>query len=448
MNRLQIILLYDSAAMLTGTIRDHVNAFETMSRHQVHAIDANGAADERARLDLADVLVLHYSLVISSTRYIKPEFAKTITAFSGPKILFIQDEYRWVDRTSDAARNLGVSVIYTVVNEEVVRKIYRAPWFNNVRFEQTLTGYVPEALCARVVPSYQDRPIDVSYRARSLPGWLGDFAQEKQRIGVRFARDAQHYGLNCDIETSEGARIYGDDWIRFVANSKAVLGSESGASFIDFSGEVQKQVEAFERAHPDTPFEEVQRRFLEGRDRDIVINVISPRCFEAAALRTLLVLYPGTYSNVLEPNRHYVPLARDHSNMGEVVDYIRDPNRAGPIIDRAFQEVASAPRWTFSSFIKGFDQVAEDEHARSGKAPAGRETADYLLNLRSRAARRARPRNFKLRLANQVLKATFAAERGLLKALPLPVAKPLIEAGRAVGGGIKPLVRRLLVGSP
>src|SRR5262249_53162455 len=89
---------------------------------------------------------------------------------------------------------------------------------------------------------------------------------------------------------------------------------------------------------------------------NVVIQVISPRCFEAAALRTLMILYPGLYSGILEPWRHYVPLKRDHSNMDEVVAVVRDPIRAQKIIDAAYHEVALNPRYSFLAMVEEFDR--------------------------------------------------------------------------------------------
>ena len=276
-------------------------------------------------------------------------------------MLFIQDEFRWVDRTCSAAEALGVSVVFTVVNQDVIRKIYRTPYFNTVRFEQTLTGFVPEGLIGRAVPGYHQRTVDVSYRARKLPGWCGSFARQKWQIAERFAIDCKRLGLKFDYDTTEAGRIYGEKWIEFVSNSKATLGTESGASFVDYTGEVYAAIDEFERANPAATFDEVRDRFLEGRDGQIVIHVISPRCFEAAALRTLMILYPGDYSGILEPGRHYVELQHDHSNMDEVVAVLMNPDRAGKIIERAYTEVAVSGRWSFRTFVQDhFDRVIEE----------------------------------------------------------------------------------------
>lgn len=389
---LNILILCDFRFRHIGTVRDHLQSFRKYSRHRITVAHARSVTPTKTDLNAFDVVVLHYSLVISLPHYIRPQLAAQLRAYGGYKVLFIQDEYRWVDRTAGAMADLGVHLLYTVINPEVIDRIYHHPEIRKVRRKATLTGYVPEELLSRPVPAYGDRPVDVGYRARRLPGWLGAFAQEKWRIGERFRTDAPAHGLTCDIAFDEASRLYGEDWISFVSNCKAVLGTESGASFIDFDGTVQPAVEAYENLHPNAAFAEIEERFLQGRDGDIVISVISPRIFEAAALRTLMILYPGSYSNILEPWRHYVPLDRDHGNMDEVVDVLRDPERAGAIIDRAHREIAHNPAYTFRAMVEEFDddlvRALRDQPAlRIGARPL---TAREITALEERIERHAR----------------------------------------------------------
>ncbi len=42
--------------------------------------------------------------------------------------------------------------------------------------------------------------------------------------------------LKLDISAKEDDRIYGNDWHAFLQNSKAVLGTEGGATIFDFDG--------------------------------------------------------------------------------------------------------------------------------------------------------------------------------------------------------------------
>ena len=112
-----------------------------------------------------------------------------------------------------------------------------------------------------------------------------------------------------------------------------------------------------ERRNPGVDFQTLKELYFADRDGKITLNQISPRCFEAAALRTLLVMYEGDYSGRMQPWRHYVPLKKDHSNHEEVVALLKDPKRATEIIETAYQEVACNPDNTFSAFVSQFDGV-------------------------------------------------------------------------------------------
>ena len=355
----RILLLVCERFRGIGTVKNHIDAFVEYSKYELFIADSSALKYCSIDLHQFDAVVIHYSVVISIDSYLPASVARILTGFTGPKILFIQDEYRWVNKTADAIQRLGIDFVFTVVNEDAVRQIYHHPGLRDVVFETTLTGFVPEELTKRAVPDYGKRPIDVSYRARKLPVWCGSFGQEKWQIGERFGKDAKVHALNCDIDNAEGNRIYGDAWIDFVANSKAVLGTESGSGFIDFDGEVTKQIDNYSEQHPDASFEELKDRFLGKKDGEILISVISPRCFEAAALRTLMILYPGDYSGILRPNEHYVPLLRDNSNMDEVVAILQDDQAAGEIIARAYQDIACSGQWTFGAFIQRFDEVVD-----------------------------------------------------------------------------------------
>src|SRR5690606_11640045 len=152
------------------------------------------------------------------------------------------------------------------------------------------------------------------------------------------------YGLVCDISYREEDRLYGNAWIKFLSRCKAVLGVESGASVFDFTGDIQRNVERHLARDPTATFETLRDLYFRDAEGKISLAQISPRSFESAALRTLMILYDGEYSGILVPWRHYVPLRKDHSNMDEVVAALRDPVRCREIVDCAYREVALDPR--------------------------------------------------------------------------------------------------------
>ena len=342
-----------------GTIRDHVDAIIGCKAANVVKSDCSIA--DQVNLSKFDIVIFHYSLVVALPSYVSPKLRRNIAAFKGLKILFIQDEYRWIDKTADAIRELGIRVVFSLCNANIVRKVYHHPWCDAVRFEYTLTGFASDELCRLPVPAYSDRRLDVTYRARRLNSWMGYHTIQKWQIADRFLVDSNRFGLKVDISTREQDRLYGSKWIELVSDARAVLGTESGASVCDFTGDIQVKAEAYLQRKPDATYEELKEKFFADVDGKITMNVISPRCFEAAALRTLMIMYPGEYAGILIPSKHYVVLQPDHSNIEDVLAILRSPDKAMAIIDAAYDDIAKSGLWRLSALSAHLDRVINEE---------------------------------------------------------------------------------------
>lgn len=356
---MDILLICDRPPAVAATLHHHIDSLAEFSVHRIHILPIFGSLPAALDLDRFDAIVLHWSLVVSDPAYVRPDARARIAAFPGVKAVFIQDEYRFVDRTIATFRELGIDVLFTCVPEGEIEKVYPEAHLPSMRKVNTLTGYVDLSLTRLAVPAPEDRPVDVGYRARRLPPWLGELGQEKSRIADRFETDAPSYGLRTDISCREEDRLYGSAWIRFMTSCKTILGVESGASVFDFDGSIQAAVEADLANDPTLDFETLRERHFKGEDGRIRLNQISPRCFEAAALRTVMVLYEGDYSGRLQAGRHYIALRKDHSNMAEVVAQLRDPQRLAAIADCAYREVALNPVNHISHFVREFDRALE-----------------------------------------------------------------------------------------
>lgn len=353
----RVLLLCDYNPYDAATVVDHVDAIRRHSKSDVFVLSIRGDLPPELDLDLFDAIVLHYSVVISLDGYLSPLARWRIRTARAVKAAFVQDEYRFVNVTIDALRALGVDVLFTCVPEDQVPLVYPQEKLPDLRRTQTvLTGYVTDRLLDLPAVSFEQRPVDVGYRARRNPFWLGSLGEEKTTIAVRFQADAAAFGLRTDISIEEADRIYGEDWVRWLSHCKAVLGVESGASVFDFDGSVELAVIDYCSTHPEAGFEEVREEVLKDLDGRIRLNQISPRCFEAAALRTLMVLYEGDYSGVLTPWRHYIPLKKDHSNTEEVVRAVRDREVWERITTAARLEVAENPRWSWAAMAAIVDE--------------------------------------------------------------------------------------------
>jgi hypothetical protein len=216
-------------------------------------------------------------------------------------------------------------------------------------------------------PPLSARPVDVGYRGSIQPLNFGLLAFEKREIGDRFSVVCAEKGLTHDISSRWEDRFLGDSWVEFLCRIKATLGVESGASIVDFDGEVERKVKDFLRSHPAARFQELYASVLKPYEDNAYYKAISPRHLEAAACKTVQVLYEGRYSGIFHADRHYIPLRRDFTNIDDVVRRMRDIPRCQDMVDCAFEEVILDPHYSYDAFVSEFDdRVAQMLAAKGG----------------------------------------------------------------------------------
>jgi hypothetical protein len=354
-----ILLLCDDRPSHAPNVLEHIRALQRFSRHRVDLFNPLAIARSRL-LDLHayDAVVVHYTVFVLHDDHLSPWFREQLARYDGVKAQFIQDEYRQVEAMTARMRELGIGVVFSSVPTDAVPDVY-GDRLAGVDVLPTLTGYVPADLTGKPRPPLAGRELDVVYRGRSIPYWLGRLGQDKVTIGREFLARAASTDLRCDIAWTEADRIYGDAWYRFLGSSRTTLGTESGASIVDFDGTLQHRTESYLREHPTAGFDEVERELLAPFEGNAVIEAISPRVFEAAALGTAMVNFAGRYSDAIEPWTHYVPLEKDFSNFDEVVAAIRDEGALDAMAARAHEDLVASGRYSLERFVADFDRELE-----------------------------------------------------------------------------------------
>jgi hypothetical protein len=317
-----------------------------------------------------EVVLLHYSLFGSSDYFLDARFLDFLSGTGAYKVAFFQDEYYFCRQRFAFLNRFDVDCVFTLLEPEHVPRVYGGRTRVR-RFESTIPGLVSDATvdhARRFARPFAERRVDIGYRARRLPFYMGRGAQEKHEIGLLALEHATGSGLVLDIDTVESSRLYGDAWYRFLGDCRAVLGVEAGVSIFDLDDVVRESCSALLAAEPGLSFEEVSTRILEPWEGNVPYRTISPRHFEAAAFRCCQILYEGRYSGILEPMRHYLPLRKDWSNFDEVVRLYRDDRVRGEIVERAYDELIDSGRYGYRAFIERFDAVLRAD----GLTPAAR----------------------------------------------------------------------------
>lgn len=357
---LKILILYHLPLYSHSASAEYLQAFSKHSKHVIQTFDCyRNDLPDNINLDQFDVVILHYSVIIVSDSYLTPYTRLLLNRFKGLKALIIQDEYRWINQTISCMNFIDFDVLLTCVPNHEVEKVYPTSIFPNLKKVNVLTGYVSEEMQARQSPDYDKRDMDIVYRAHKISAWYGSLGKEKWEIAEKFNvyNTNSIHPLKSDVSYKTQDRLHGDKWIRFLMSSKAALGVESGASIADYTDKLRQDVEPYEKLHPLATFDEIRELFFKDIDGNLKLNQISPRHFEYASCRTLMVLYEGEYSGILQPWKHYLPLKKDFSNFDQLAKLIRDKYFWQEMTQNAFDEIIAKSAYTFEKYIRKLDKL-------------------------------------------------------------------------------------------
>ena len=388
----KVLLLYCAHSCRVNTIREHVNAFGLFSRHEItffNATDGN-IIDERF-LHKFDVVVIHFSVRISVQGHLSDDIYEKLKKYKGYKVLFIQDEYDNLAMTYSYMESIDFDTVFTCVPHQFIDYVYPSVRFPTTKFVNNFTGYTSYALFNYNSPKISARKTHIFYRGRDLPYFYGTLGMEKYEIGIKFKKSLEAKGiqLTTDIESHESKRIYGDAWYYTLSRSKATLATESGSNVFDFDGNLEQLIN--EDVQQGKDYDYIYEKHLREREQHIKMNQISPKLFEAICLGTVLVLYEGEYSGVLQPGLHYISLKKDFSNIEDVVSILKDDEKLQQIADRAYNDIILNDTYSYQTFIqKAFDKEIDEgvflvrEHNLNEVFPKNMGLRDqlkrYLLN--------------------------------------------------------------------
>ncbi len=390
-HKLKVLVLCDFSGQDANVIRDYLFCFNAYSRHEYYYLHHwrfhKFQRVKHLDFNRFDVILLfwdYYWLGCAERKHpwrVPDRILERIAASKALKVQFLQDEYRDVRRINEVQRKLGVSVMFTCVPDKDHELFYPRSLIPSLDgIYPVLTGYVPAYL--ENVPSSNDeaRPFDIGYRSRSLPYYLGSLAREKTEIAERFLEIAGRHKFTADISVREQDRIYGDRWLDFLRSCRCCLGTESGASVVDFDGTIRKRCNAYVEKNPAATFDEVKKLYFADLDWKVVIKTISPRLFESAAFYNTLVLHEGDYENMLIPDVHYIRVKKDYSNTEEVVERMRDHAFCRRLALNAHDELIASGKHSYRSFVQRFDAIIEKHKPQSSTSGTISRAGFYLTN--------------------------------------------------------------------
>jgi hypothetical protein len=363
---LLVLYQYTAPGAMRAALRQKLRALDASAAgHRVVYWNAGYPVPRPVRELRVDAIVLDNTLLVARWA---PGFEARRASFawvaSSPalKIAFPQDEYNHAHVLDDWLDDLGVDVVFSIYGPEHRERLYPR-MSRRARFERALTGYVDERAASRragVVLPHARRPLDLAYRAEGLPPRFGRLGQAKLRVAQELGPRARAAGLRVDVSLDPRDAILGDRWFAFIASTRAVLGSESGASAIDRRGELVARERELLAERPDLTFAEFDAAMPAGWD-GTPLGAIGPRHLEAAVAKTAQVLVAGDYDGRLEPGVHYLPVRADFGDADAVVERLGDRALVERLAENAHRDLVLSGRYGYASLAARIEAVLEAE---------------------------------------------------------------------------------------
>ena len=338
MDKLNILVIHSlgDPAFAPFFLKQHVFALRTEHpEHNYIYHDTALALPDFVKDADFDAIILDVTLLCA--RWGSPEqFRKLKESFSfvkdsnAVKIAFPQDEYDCNEILDDWMCEWNIDLVYSVISSNW--DILYPNYHKHGKIRLGYTGYINEKLIDYVRKPFDDRTIDVGYRARKLPPYFGHIGEIKWTIGRDVEIECKKSGLRSDIILGESGYLGGHQWLDFINDCKFTLGSNSGSSLLDPNGNIQRKVKKYLAEHPDAEFEEVESQCFKDLDRRYSFTAISPRVMEAALLDSCQILVEGEYSGIIQPWEHYIPIKEDASDFDEVFRAMQDKGLVSKMI--------------------------------------------------------------------------------------------------------------------
>ncbi len=200
----------------------------------------------------------------------------------------------------------------------------------------------PDVFRAEVAP--ERRPVDIGFRGAEYLPYVGD--NDRNRIIGYFANE--HFDVPLAIDVRTNFPFDRDGWSAFLNQCKGTIGAEAGSVYMTRDDSILERAETemgasivagpppplvkrlmksyswrVLRRRPDTstvPKPPAPAQSLTMPEHGAVSGkTISSRHFDAIGALTCQILFRGRYGDILEPDRHYLALERDFSNIDDVL---------------------------------------------------------------------------------------------------------------------------------
>ncbi len=306
-----------------------------------------------------DIILFHYCFIASrwagkKCYELALQQVLPLKASKAIKAVMPQDEHMGSEFIIDFVNKMDLDIVFSVSPETEWKQLYKGLDFNRVKFHKILTGYLDDKAVKMInkLVKKTKKDIDIGYRARKLPQWLGRHGYMKTLVAEVFKKELNNFNLNTSISTDPNDTFFGDDWYKFMVRCKYMIGVEGGSTVHDPHGDITKNGLEYLKKYPDCTFEEIEQACFPNLDGKLQYIAISPRHLEACATKTCQILVESSFNDILKPGIHYIEIKKDLSNIKEVIEIVSDDKKRQKIVDDAYSDIVESGQWSYRRAVK------------------------------------------------------------------------------------------------
>ncbi len=368
---------------------DWIDAFKSHNELDVTCVDVfssdafihpSAYREIKRLIEHFDIIVLHHSMNGDSIEFTVP-FVSALKNRRGKLVSFVGNEVNLLNigmaPKIQLLKELDVDVIITQLLLEAGTWLYKE--CKNSKVISLPHGLNPNQFFSGT--NYEDRTIDIGTRSARYGPYLGD--NDRNNIIDHFRQNT--YGLIVDVgeDNEVNQRFDRIGWRSFLDSCKATLATEAGSFYLESNDDMIRRIKKFliknssdrvqnkknfqprkdyfslyefiknfiKGTKGNTTFENLdeeteqdfseiyERFFVDAEKAPVYTKCISSRHFDAVGTRTLQIMYPGRYNDILKPNQHYFELKRDHSNIQDLLSLFSDPKRVQSMTSLTYDHV-------------------------------------------------------------------------------------------------------------
>ncbi|MEI7492976.1 MAG: hypothetical protein WCJ92_00035 [Alphaproteobacteria bacterium] len=383
------LLLYSYYTDKMSYFNDWVDAFKDHPDYQsecLNVFNPEGKIQKiQKSIEKADLIILHHSMNGDTLKYLLP-FTTAIKNRKGKLISFVGNEVNLpilgMAPKIKILKELDAEIIATQLPQEAGEWLYSDCTKSKV-------VSLPHALNPKAFYpiSGQSRVLDIGTRSAHYGVYIGD--NDRNNI-VRFFHDnSKRLQLSVDLGLDHECqkRFNRVEWAKFLSSCKATLSTEAGSFYLQKDDYLIQQIQGYLRnkskkwvlpnesqsgarkmygmiipsairklinyylreklieadmLDEDCNFDEIFQKFFSKTLKcPVYSKAISSRHFDAIGTKTLHIMYPGRYNDILKPNENYLELKKDHSNIDYIIEKLKDKKFIKAVTDRTYDYVIS-----------------------------------------------------------------------------------------------------------